>query len=104
MKDEHPFDGRQDEAQRMDPIDRDLKRRHAVEHRGVGEQVDDQVAADRHQAGQRKQAIDQKLMAREERLRRAQPRGRSDVASTMTFLSAGDTAEWQRNRLPKPLV
>ncbi len=65
-KDERPLDQGQYGPQRVDSIDLRLKRSRAVEDRRIGQQVDDQVPADRQNAGQRKQAVDQELVARDE--------------------------------------
>jgi hypothetical protein len=51
----------------MDGVDFTLKRSRAIQHGRVGEQVDDHVAADGENAGERKEAIEEELVAAQKR-------------------------------------
>ena len=69
QKDEGPLDRHEERAQGVDHVHPRLERSAIVtgENRGVRQQVNDQKRADRNKSGERKQPIDQKLVAFQER-------------------------------------
>ena len=66
QEDERPLDRHKQRSQRVDHVHAGLKRARPGEHGGIGEQVNDQEGADRNEASQGEQPVDQKLVTGKE--------------------------------------